>query len=552
MNTRNNTIVQSSEAPPKGTIYESIKWFWPKIWMILGLSTALHTPAQSETINLVYKNATPEETAQPQYQPTIEWYTPRKGESVGHFIERVFGKNTDWRLLKNVKTGEFIKNPRRDLVIGEYYTIENISEHKAVPVQEQQNAASKKSQPKESYENLERRENALMSFKDMDFNTYLGAISLKESEGNYGANNSKIWKMLKVHSSKFALGKYQFIHETLRQFGINTARERKAFLNSRRLQEDIMRQYTYSNMNNLANSKAIQALLTYGVRPYQLLAASHHAGRPTVIRLAKYAVEQVNPKQVFFNQLKYSKDWMKTKTYDYVAKVSLNYYQISKWVIPRPANDEYYDQDTVQVAQNDEENINNPTPTTMTKLTQAQIIQLDKKVIQLSSYFKHEDTKEYIMQTTQNIQNNQNTPSHVKNKLLATLSKVTDVEAFFYNQMKNYELNAASALDGKSQSEFNQAKNSFEKMLAHARKYFDSKNSIDARFDEYISEQINKTWDVKAFFFTNIDKYQKAIIQETDLSKKRSYVQMLRALLIRYNSYNNSIQAESIIQQKAA
>ena len=77
-------------------------------------------------------------------------------------------------------------------------------------------------------------------------NAYKNAIGYQENRGNYGGPPNE---------TSGALGKYQFIPETLKRFGVDVSTPEKVqqFLNNPSLQEEVMNKFLLNNIDTIAN-----------------------------------------------------------------------------------------------------------------------------------------------------------------------------------------------------------------------------------------------------------------------------------------------------------
>jgi len=100
---------------------------------------------------------------------------------------------------------------------------------------------------------------------DSGLNRFFSGIGKQESNMNYGA----------INRMSGALGKYQFMPNTLKGLGINPA----GFLKNPQLQETAMRRFTMQNVNT-ANSKGFNININDGInaREAQILSGMHYGG----------------------------------------------------------------------------------------------------------------------------------------------------------------------------------------------------------------------------------------------------------------------------------
>lgn len=159
----------------------------------------------------------------------------------------------------------------------------------------------------------------------LDLNRYLHSISSIESNHTYGVDNVNKGKSLKVDSSKWAFGKYQFTDQTLQAYGISSPKQRSSFLKDPAQQEDIMRRYTLEHIRYIVSEPMFLPLIRAGVQPNHILSAMHHMGAGGVMKIAKNSAYSNNPFSSFFQKLKSSSDWLNTSTYAYVKATSQKY-----------------------------------------------------------------------------------------------------------------------------------------------------------------------------------------------------------------------------------
>lgn len=318
------------------------KWIWyfaKRVAMILWISAALQSnPVLSEE-NQFQKEEVSQEVATHQKEEEIKKIKLAKavaGDSVQSFMIRSFWVSTGWELLV-WKDGTRIRNPRTDLIAGKEYILarDEKEAQQLVSIMKKRTSQKSSQSPVSSISKEKKQETFLdrmqqnittnLSSIAFDFSSYLQAISRIESRGNYSASNAKKWVQYWVNSQKHAKWKYQFTKETLAGYGIKTEEQRRHFLSSPKLQEQIMQRFTYGNLNFAMNSPTVSKLIQQWVHTHEVLASMHHMWAGWVEKVARVAVQSDSPREMFFKKLKQSSDWLWTRTSDYVENISTTY-----------------------------------------------------------------------------------------------------------------------------------------------------------------------------------------------------------------------------------
>lgn len=130
------------------------------------------------------------------------------------------------------------------------------------------------------------------SIKNFDYNSYKESIAVIESNGNYSARNDKLWKEKNVKPSNWAYWRYQFTAGTLQDYDIDMIRwndvdkdKTNKWLWDKKLQEDVMLDYTRKNAEYLMNNYA--HVIKDDKDLATLLSVCHHAWRWWVVKYIK-------------------------------------------------------------------------------------------------------------------------------------------------------------------------------------------------------------------------------------------------------------------------
>lgn len=392
---------------------------------------------------------------------------------------RSFWVSAWWELLV-WKDGSRIENPKTDLIAWKEYILARDEKEAQTLVKMFHKKSQKVQKNLKNYETRNEKYEISSNTKEIwfDYVAYINSIMWVESSWNNLADNSVAWKKLKIKESKHAKWLFQFTKETLATFWIDDDEKVKKFKRSPKMQKEIMHKFTMWNYNYAINNPHISQLIDNGVKINQILAVMHHRWAVWAERVAKYAINQDNPVEAFFDRLwKIKWDWLWTRTSDYLTKVDekynsligsidVSYNDISQESVIKTQKSKKQE----IIARNTEEKTPKRLVSTVSSNDEVftSNIQVKKQdsndLIQLASYnswevelidqtpkadvsvvVKQYYKKELLSKLTQ--MNLPNMSWEAKSKLIDKLSKVDDLEAYYKEQIEHHKKVIATSND---------------------------------------------------------------------------------------------------------